>query len=93
MEGKYGVSKFIKLSEDMGVAVSEVRVVAPDSQGRRRSVFGGGDPSGVFFSVGDSKGTIDLKVCLLNYWIGNSNPTVPLLIVSLGGRECRSGSA
>ena len=60
-EGKHGVSKFIKLSKDLGMMVSDLTVV--EAQGsRRRSIMGKPEAPGFMFSVGDDKGTIDLKV-------------------------------
>lgn len=61
MEGKYGVSKFISLSRDLGVVVSPIKSTE-GSKSRRQSIFGAPDAPGAMFSVGDEKGTIDLKV-------------------------------
>jgi hypothetical protein len=75
VEGKYGASKFISLSQDLGVTVSPVTSSA-GPKARKGGIFGGPGAPGAMFSVGDANGTIDLKVSRGNcYHTNNIRPS------------------
>mmetsp|Transcript_9401 Transcript_9401/g.14166 ORF Transcript_9401/g.14166 Transcript_9401/m.14166 type:complete len:1182 (-) Transcript_9401:166-3711(-) len=63
VEGKYGMSKFVKLSKSLGMTVTEIEVMPAVQPARRMSIMGprSADVRGVTWSVGDEKSSIDIK--------------------------------